>query len=95
MESVMADILEKNDYVRARVPHELKSQAENILAQVGLSTSEAIRLLLTQVVNRGQFPLELQMPNQTTIDAMNADVEPQKYHSAKELFADLDDDTDD
>lgn len=91
----MATIIEKNDYVRARVSHELKTQAEDILAQVGLSTSDAIRLLLAQVVNRGQFPLELKMPNQTTIAAMNAEVEPEQYHSAKELFADLDDDIDD
>ena len=34
MESVMAAILEKNDYVRARVPHELKSQAENIYSPI-------------------------------------------------------------
>ncbi|MBF7684086.1 type II toxin-antitoxin system RelB/DinJ family antitoxin [Acinetobacter sp. B5B] len=79
----------KDQYVRARVPQVLKENAEEILQQVGLSTSDAIRLLLTQVVNRGQFPLELQMPNQITIDAMQSEVEPEVYVSSNDLFKDI------
>ena len=79
----------KDEYVRARVPHELKENAEKILQQVGLNTSDAIRLLLTQVVNRGQFPLELKMPNETTIQALQAEAEPQKYQNSDELFQDI------
>lgn len=84
----MSTIL-KDQYVRARVPHVLKENAEQILQQVGLSTSDAIRLFLTQVVNRGEFPLELQMPNQTTINAMESDPEPEVYKNADELFKDI------
>ncbi len=43
---------------------------------MGLNTTDAIRLLLTQVVNRGGFPLELRTPNRTTIEAMNSVAEP-------------------
>nr|WP_255344063.1 type II toxin-antitoxin system RelB/DinJ family antitoxin [Acinetobacter baumannii] len=35
-------------FVSARVPNELKVQAERILKEVGLNTTDAIRLLLTQ-----------------------------------------------
>ncbi|EXD37632.1 relB antitoxin family protein [Acinetobacter sp. 479375] len=63
--------------------------------QVGLRSSEAIRLLLTHVVNPEQFPRELKIPNLITIAAMNADPEPATYHSAKALFADLGDESDD
>ncbi|QXX88359.1 type II toxin-antitoxin system RelB/DinJ family antitoxin (plasmid) [Acinetobacter lwoffii] len=91
----MTTLAKKDEYVRARVPNELKVQAERILKEVGLNTTDAIRLLLTQVVNRGGFPLELRTPNRTTIEAMNSAAEPKKFSSAQELFTDLEDDTDD
>lgn len=62
--------LKKDGYVRARVSTELKADAEQILNRVGLNVTDAIRLMLTQIVNRGSFPLELLPPNKTTIDAM-------------------------
>lgn len=79
----------KDQYVRARVPQALKEDAEHILQQVGLSTSDAIRLFLTQVVNRGHFPLELQTPNQMTMNAMQSEPEPQSYNNSDELFTDI------
>lgn len=79
----------KDQYVRARVPQALKEDAEQILQQVGLSTSDAIRLFLTQIVNRGHFPLELQSPNQVTVHAMQSDPEPEIYNNADELFKDI------
>jgi DNA-damage-inducible protein J len=55
--------------VRCRITPEVKGQAEEILASIGMSTSDAMRLFLKQVVIRGEFPIELKVPNQKTINA--------------------------
>jgi len=52
-----------------RINPEVKGQAEKVLASIGLSTSDAMRLFLKQVAIRGEFPLELKVPNQKTIKA--------------------------
>lgn len=55
--------------VRCRINPEVKVQAEEVLASIGMSTSDAMRLFLKQVAIRGTFPLELKVPNQQTINA--------------------------
>ncbi|MNI95855.1 RelB antitoxin [compost metagenome] len=54
-----------------------------------MEPSDAIRLFYQQIANRGEFPLELRVPNQTTVNAMNADVEPSVYKSSDDLFNDI------
>jgi len=54
---------------RARMDDELKSEAESILNSIGITPSEAIRMLYKQIVNRHEFPLELRTPNKTTQSA--------------------------
>ena len=54
---------------RARMDDSLKSEAESILNSVGITPSEAIRMLYKQIVNRHEFPLELRTPNTTTLKA--------------------------
>lgn len=75
-----------NTTVRARIDSEVKLSAENVLKSIGLEPSEAIRLFYQQIANRGEFPLELRVPNQVTIDAMNADVEDEIFDSSDALF---------
>ena len=55
--------------VRCRINPEVKDQAEEVLASIGMSTSDAMRLFLKQVAIRGEFPLELKVPNHETIKA--------------------------
>jgi len=54
---------------RARMDDDLKSEAESILSSVGITPSEAIRMLYKQIVNRHEFPLELRTPNAATLAA--------------------------
>ena len=56
--------------VRCRINPEVKVQAEEVLASIGMLTSDAMRLFLKQVSIRGEFPLELKVPNQKTINAL-------------------------
>jgi DNA-damage-inducible protein J len=60
----------KTAYINARVDRTLKTKAERILRRVGISTSDAITMLLHQVVLRRGLPFEARIPNRQTIAAM-------------------------
>lgn len=83
----MGNIL--TDTVRARIDHTTKVEAEAVLRSIGMEPSEAIRLFYQQIANRREFPLELRVPNALTIEAMNADVEPEVYASSDSLFDEI------
>ncbi len=53
-----------------RIEDEIKVQATEALAAMGLSMSDAVRILLKRVVNDQAFPLELKVPNAATRAAM-------------------------
>jgi DNA-damage-inducible protein J len=56
--------------LHVRVDDEVKTQASETLAAMGLSVSDAVRILLKRVVNDQAFPLELKVPNAQTRAAM-------------------------
>lgn len=56
--------------LHVRVDEELKNQATQALESMGLSLSDAVRILLKRVVNDQAFPLELKVPNEETRAAM-------------------------
>lgn len=49
----------KDAVVRARVDRRLKRDSENILRQLGLSQTEAIRMFFTQIVRRRGLPFQV------------------------------------
>jgi len=48
--------------VRARVDSSLKKDTEKVFDELGLTTTEAIRLFLAQVKLRGGLPFEVRLP---------------------------------
>jgi DNA-damage-inducible protein J len=56
--------------IHARIDPDTKAATERILASLGLTPTEAIRLLYRQIVMRGEFPLELKVPNRMTADVL-------------------------
>jgi len=52
--------------LHVRVDDDIKSQASEALASMGLSVSDAVRILLKRVVSDQAFPLELKVPNAQT-----------------------------
>lgn len=79
----------KNDVVRARIDHQLKNNAEAVLSELGMSMGEAIRLFLTQVSLRHEFPIELKVPNKTTLKAMKDKPTDDIYNNVDDLFDEL------
>ncbi len=61
-----------NAVVRARINEDIKAEATAVLAAMGLTVSDAFRLLLTKVAQEKAFPFDPLIPNQETIEAMKA-----------------------
>lgn len=59
-----------NDVVRARVSKELKTQATAVLASIGLTPSDAFRMLLVRIVAERALPFAPLVPNEETVAAM-------------------------
>ncbi len=69
--------------LHVRVDEEIKTQASEALAAMGLSVSDAVRILLKRVVNDQAFPLELKVPNAQTRVAMEEARELARQRSAR------------
>jgi DNA-damage-inducible protein J len=77
--------------VRARIDSETKARAAEALQAMGLSVSDAIRLLLLRVADEKRLPFSVQAPNATTVQAMKEldEGKGKRFDSAEELFQDL------
>ena len=85
-------IMAYNQLIQARVDNEIKAQAAVVLADMGLTVSDAVRILLTRVAREKRMPLELMTPNTETLAAMKEAQNRQnlpRVHSIKELFEEL------
>jgi len=60
----------KTEMIRARITPDLKREAEAILKKLGLSTTEAITLFLSQVKLYKGLPFPVRIPNKITLEAM-------------------------
>ena len=59
-----------NQLVQARIDGVIKEEAAAVLAAMGLTISDAVRLLLTRVAHEKALPFEPLIPNAVTIAAM-------------------------
>jgi DNA-damage-inducible protein J len=79
----------KTAMITTRVDPDLKSDAEKVLGKLGISTTEAINLFLSQVRLRKGLPFDVKIPNKTTLKAMK-DAEDGRnlssYDSLDEFF---------
>ena len=77
--------------VRARIDGQVKAKAAKVLADMGLSVSDAIRLLLIRVAAEKSLPFEIKVPNAETRAAMSELEEGAgpSFDSVAELIADL------
>ncbi len=79
------------EVVRARIETGLKKEATAVLAGMGLSISDAIRLLLIRVAADKAMPFDLRAPNAETQAAMR-DIQEGKvtrFDSVAALMADM------
>ena len=77
--------------VRARIDSDTKTQAAAALQAMGLSVSDAIRLLLLRVAEEKRLPFAVQVPNPATVKAIDElnEGKGKRFSNAEELFQDL------
>jgi len=61
-----------NSTVRARVNEEIKEEATIILSEIGLTLSDAFRMLLIRIAREKALPFEPLIPNAKTIEVIKA-----------------------
>ena len=81
------------EMVRARIDADLKREATQALADMGLTASDAIRMLFVRVAKEGALPFDVRTPNATTRAALAAAERGELTEVADfdALLADLDD----
>ena len=77
--------------VQAKINVDLKDKASAVLAEIGMTVDDALRLLLTQVVEEHDLPLVMHMPNSETVVAMRETEggTGKPYSSLDDLFRDM------
>jgi DNA-damage-inducible protein J len=80
-----------DDIVQARIDAETKRKAAEALAAMGLSLSDAIRLLLMRVADEKRLPFDPNPPNAASVAAMQELIagEGERFAGGEALFKDL------
>jgi DNA-damage-inducible protein J len=83
--------LAATEMVHVRIDKRIKTQAAKTLKSMGLSVSDAVRVLLTRVAAENALPFEVKVPNAETSAAIQ---EARKgrlraFHGVPDLIADL------
>ena len=81
--------------LHVRMDDDTKAQGNAVLEAIGLSASDAVRLLYRRLAADQAFPLELKVPNAETRAAMKEghailNARKARFESADELIASLD-----
>ena len=86
-----------NAVVRARIDEHIIEEAAVVLAAMGLTVSDAFRIILTRVAREKALPFELLIPNKETIRAMKVARRGKvaTVGSVDNLLANLNDEEDD
>ena len=62
----------ENAVVRARIDERIKNEAAAVLSAMGLTVSDAFRLMMVRIAKEKALPFEPLVPNAETIEAMKA-----------------------
>lgn len=77
--------------VHVRVDNQVKTQAAETLASMGLSVSDVVRMLLVRVANEKALPFDVRAPNTKTLEAIRELEEGRgkRFNSVAALMDDL------
>jgi DNA-damage-inducible protein J len=80
-----------NALVQTRIDGKVKEEAAVVLSAMGLTVSDAVRLMLTRVAHDKALPFEPLIPNEETVEAMREARAGglKKFNSVDALMADL------
>jgi DNA-damage-inducible protein J len=79
-------------FVRARIDEALKEEAAAVLADMGLTVSDVVRIVLTKIAKEKALPFEMCIPNKLTVETLTKSERDEDIHHAKDandLFGQL------
>lgn len=82
-----------NAFIRARIDKTLKDEASAVLAEMGLTVSDVVRIALTKIAKEKALPFEMYVPNKQTQETLRKSERGEDIHQAKnatDLFDQLD-----
>ncbi|MBE8598117.1 MULTISPECIES: type II toxin-antitoxin system RelB/DinJ family antitoxin [Xenorhabdus] len=74
-----------NAFVRARIDETLKNEAAEVLASMGLTVSDLIRITLTKVAKEKALPFDMRIPNALTAKTIADSENGINIHKAKDV----------
>ena len=78
-----------NAFVRARIDEDLKNEAASVLAGMGLTVSDLVRITLTKVAREKALPFDMRIPNELTaktIASSEKGIDVHKANDADDMF---------
>ena len=83
-----------NTVVRARIDEQTKDEAAAVLASIGLTVSDAFRLMMVRIAKEKALPFDPLVPNAKTVAAMKEARRGnlKKYRNVKSLMKSLHED---
>ncbi|AXC64623.1 type II toxin-antitoxin system antitoxin, RelB/DinJ family [Salmonella enterica subsp. diarizonae serovar 59:z10:-] len=78
-----------NAFVRARIDEAIKNEAADVLASMGMTVSDLMRITLTKVAREKALPFDMRVPNEMTaktIAASEKGIDVHKAEDADDLF---------
>ena len=92
MYSKRSTVLSMTTKIQARIDEPLKEEGERILKELGISTTELMRMTFRQLVMRKGIPFDVHIPNAETINSFEEEKDPKKitrYANAQEAINDM------
>ena len=79
-------------FVRARIDKAIRDEAAAVLAEMGLTVSDLVRIVLTRVAKDKALPFDMRIPNKLTAKTLTKSEQGVDVHLAKdaaELYGQL------
>lgn len=73
-----------NAFVRARIDETLKNEAAVVLAGMGLTVSDLVRITLTKVAKEKALPFDMRVPSELTANTIANSEKGVDVHTAKD-----------
>lgn len=90
LHSCYSSAMRQTATVHARLDTKTKKASETILRKIGMTPTDAVRLLYCQIALRGEFPVELRVPNALTaktLDKSDREKDIEHFDSTAEISA--------
>lgn len=71
-------------FVRARIDEKLKNEAAAVLADMGLTVSDVVRIALTKIAKEKALPFDMHIPNALTAETLEKSERGEDVHNARD-----------